>query len=349
MSRAEGTPNPALEAMASGRPVIAPPVGLLKEMVVQGVTGLLIDRHPQALCEALWEVQTWDRESIATNCRAMAEKQSWERQIAAWQVAIEAMLPPSPQPAAHSRQDLRDTVTVFVTTIGDEPNFSECLARLRNQTVDFTLDVIDHVAPMDRAFQEMIDRCKTPLYVQVDEDMLLYPDAIRTLFVEMIQQPETTCMMMGPLWDCDTERPIYGVKMFRHGIMRRYPFTDSMSCEMDQSSRWKRDGYTHAELPLAGRQTCLGEHGKNYSPATIFKRWRRVGQKQRSRGWMKWIEPFYPRHLERYLRTRDPIHLAAVLGQVAGLVGPLPPEREMDFRDQDEDWSRVQKMYFPEE
>jgi len=36
-----------------------------------------------------------------------------------------------------------------------------------------------------KAFQAMLDTCDTPYYVQVDEDMLLHPDAVRRLHASM--------------------------------------------------------------------------------------------------------------------------------------------------------------------
>src|SRR5215213_11615024 len=88
--------------------------------------------------------------------------------------ARDSMQPSDPRP-------FLDDTTVCVITVGDEPNFTECLERLRAQTVGFRLEIIDRIAPMSRAFREMQDRCSTQWFVQVDEDMLLYPHAIASL------------------------------------------------------------------------------------------------------------------------------------------------------------------------
>ena len=75
----------------------------------------------------------------------------------------------------------RDHVTVFVTTVG-APSYDACRQHLGAQDCAFRLQVIDRVAPMSAAFQRMLDECPTPFFVQVDEDMLLYPHAVRTLY-----------------------------------------------------------------------------------------------------------------------------------------------------------------------
>jgi glycosyltransferase involved in cell wall biosynthesis len=48
-SEAEGTPNPALEAAASGCTVVSTRVGNMPELIRHGENGLLVDRDPEAL------------------------------------------------------------------------------------------------------------------------------------------------------------------------------------------------------------------------------------------------------------------------------------------------------------
>jgi hypothetical protein len=238
-------------------------------------------------------------------------------------------------------------VTAFVITVGDEPNVSHCKEALAGQVAQPRIELIDHVAPMSAAFQQQLDRCRTPYFVQVDEDMILDPDAVAVLHEQLHQYRSASCAMLcGGLWDVDADRPLYGVKIFRHEIARRYPFRDSLSCEMDQSERWRADGYWSEALKLGSRGWCLGLHGAGYNPRTAFVRWERLWLKQRRFGWMKWIERLARPHLERWRRTGDPMHLACVLGMVAGMVGPHPPERELDFREGSASWRRVCDAFF---
>lgn len=238
-------------------------------------------------------------------------------------------------------------VTVFVTTIGDATNFADCLSHLHAQTVSVPIEIIDHVAPMSAAFQEMLVRCQTEYYVQVDEDMILFSDAIRALSSSIASLPERFAMTCAPLWDCDAECPIYGVKIYRAAIMKQFPYRDSASCEIEQLDRLRASGHDY-HLQTLDKASCLGEHGKHYTLETIFKRWQRCFQKHRLFGNMDWIEPYARRLLDRYLATRESLHLYAFLGAVAGITDTHLPDSEQDWRVLNEGLERL-KYYFPTE
>jgi len=243
------------------------------------------------------------------------------------------------------RPFLQDT-TVCVITVGDEPNFTECLQKLRGQTVRFPLEIVDRVAPMSRAFREMQHRCRTPWFVQVDEDMLLYPHAIATLRERITAAPSNVAIVCATLWDCDAEMLLYGVKIYRTSIVEQFPYEDTISCEVDQIKRMKAAGYAVDTCPLDDRTWCLGEHGKHYSPASIFNRWQRLFQKHRALGNSGWVRPYARRLLDRYARTGSTLHLYAALGAIAGITGELPPDRELDFREANAVYERL-TTFFP--
>jgi hypothetical protein len=239
-------------------------------------------------------------------------------------------------------------ITAFVSTVGDQTNFVDCIEHLQRQTVEFQLDIIDHVAPMFAAFQQMLDRCKTKYYVQVDEDMILHPTAIERLYSLIASAPPHIALIIAPLWDCDMEAPLYGVKVYRHEIVRRFPYEDALGCERAQATRIRQAGYAVGTLPLCGKTECFGEHGKHYTPKSLFARWQRVLQKHRRYADMKWAEAWPQRLLARYVETGERLHLYALVGAIAGIVGPEEPDKEKDWRREVPNYAAIAN-YFPDD
>lgn len=243
-----------------------------------------------------------------------------------------------------SVRDLRDRLTAFVITVGDRANFEECSRRLRAQTVKFRLDSIRNTAPMSEAFNEMHRRCQTPTFVQVDEDMLLVPDAVERLYAALEESSPKTAIVTAPLWDVQIARPIYGVKIYRSEIVTRFPHRDVISCEVDHNRQLTEAGYELRELPLVWSQNeCFGLHGKYYTPETAFLRWRRLFLKRRRTGRPLWPAPWPARLLDRYCKTRDETDLYSFLGAVSALCGAQPDDREHDFREKCADFERLRE------
>lgn len=239
-------------------------------------------------------------------------------------------------------QDLRNQLTTFVITIGDEPNLSECTACLDAQSVAFQREVIRDVAPMHRAFNEMHRRCRTPEFVQVDEDMLLFPEAVSRLHQALSSTSPKTAILVAPLWDVQVGRPIYGVKIHRTEIVSRFPHRDTVSCEVTHNQELAEAGFGVESLPLAwSREACFGLHGKNYTPETAFARWKRLFIKRRLTGRPLWAAPWPARFLDRYQRTGSQVDLYSFLGAVSALSEEQPADGELDFRTRGEDFDRI--------
>ncbi len=359
-STSEALSMAILEAMSHQLPVVATAVGGTPEAVVDGCTGVLVPpANGAALCEAILHLaeQPEMRDSMGKAGRARVSAQfSAARMVREYEElylrvtrtpAPPAIAAPAAEPLTGAAGcPLLEDTTVFVTTIGDEANFSDCMAHLRAQTVRCRIEVIDRVAPMSAAFACMHERCTTPYYVQVDEDMLLHPHALEQLHAEIAQAPAEVAMVCAALWDCDIERAILGVKIYRHEIVRQFPYRDAVSTEVKQLHAMQAAGYKAILHPTEEDAVCLGEHGKHYTPETIFRRWQRLFHKRNQLGHLTWLEPWPERLLARYLATRQPLHLYAALGAIAGIGGRAEGDRELDWRDTNPAFQRM-RYYFP--
>lgn len=67
----------ALEALASGTPVVVPKTGALPELITPGV-GLVAEPTPASFAGAVRRVLTWDRDRVRREARTYSERFSWD-------------------------------------------------------------------------------------------------------------------------------------------------------------------------------------------------------------------------------------------------------------------------------
>jgi len=241
--------------------------------------------------------------------------------------------------------DLSSEVTVFLLTVGDEANYRDCIAHLEAQTVRFQKQVIDRVFPMSAALQQMLERCSTPYFVQVDEDMILRPAAVERLYCSMRAASKRTALICGWLWDVYMDQPVQGVKIYRYEIVKRFPYTNSFSCEWTQVLEMGAAGYHIAVLPRKSCTTLFGDHGKHYTPETIFLRFQRLVQKNRKYGNMRWLESWAKLLISRVSSGGTTLDWYALLGMAAGIAGEIPADGELDASRPSQEFLRM-RQYF---
>lgn len=236
--------------------------------------------------------------------------------------------------AAHNNRDAESlpsknspvSTTVFILTIGD-PAFPACKASIEKQTgIAFGLELIQNVAPFNAAAQEMISRCTTPYFIQVDEDMVLNSDAVNTMAQCMAQAPADVGMICFHLYDDDRERPIQGIKIYRTELMKRVRFYDLKASEMNVLDQMGEQGIRWILHP-----DIIGRHGTMYTPETIYRRYKTMYEKD-IRQW-NLLPPDIHRKAKKFLATGDQLQLFALLGAVHGIIdAPRVPDREKDAR-----------------
>jgi len=342
-SETEGTPNPALEAAACGCTLVSTRVGNMPELIRDGENGFLVNRDLESLSQGVRKAVA-GHAGLAAQLHRDIQKWDWTGRAADFfeffrgVVAgkkVTAVPDALPVEVPADRPDLSADLTVFVSTVG-AASFPECMMALERQDVRFRLEVIDRVAPMSAAFQLMMDRCQTPYYIQVDEDMLLHPHAVRVLHERIRTADLAVPLVVAWLWDAHLGHCIQGVKAFRHSIVSRYPFADVQSCEKDQLRRMAEDGHHHQRppetTPAEHDPGTLGRHGTHYDAQTIFERYATLEQRrQHYPDKLAWFEAHGPDFLRRFRDDPSEVNLMALMGILAGRLAPDDAPGEKDF------------------
>ena len=221
--------------------------------------------------------------------------------------------------------DLRKIVSIYVIHSGNNPNYEDCVKALENQGAIFDVQEIENIAPMSKAFQLMLDLCRTMYFIQVDSDMVLNPNAVITMYHQIARSGNA--MECYALIDSHLDFPIQGVKIYDARVFSQFPYNQSHpSCEVEQLDRVVAAGYkwqAHGEV--------MGYHSPKWTDEGIFERYYNLAQKYRLYGY-NWMGPELEKKLEAiFLKDPSSVNWFACAGYIEGKIGDLI-ETEKDYR-----------------
>lgn len=221
--------------------------------------------------------------------------------------------------------DCIDT-TIFILTV-DDPAYPACKAAVdAQQGGPFHVEIIRNVAPFSAAAQRMIADCRTEFFIQVDEDMILNPDAASRMAGIMRRAPADVGMICFHLYDEDRGCPIQGIKIYRTAAMKPFAFQNVKASEMNLLEQMGERGVHWVLHP-----DVLGRHGTLYTPETIYRRYKTMYEKD-IRQWNT-LTSDIRRKAEQFRSTGDLLALFALLGAAHGIIeGPRSVDREKDAR-----------------
>ena len=239
-----------------------------------------------------------------------------------------------------NKKDLSNELTIFIIRAGENPNYEDCVNSLNNQTVKFKTKEIRNIAPMSKAFQKMIDDCETEYYIQVDEDMILHEDTIEKIYDRLLKTEENISIVAYMLNDVHLDFDIYGIKGYKHTILKRYPYNlEIISCEVEQMSRLKNDGFETLMYP-----EVVGQHSPKWTPSLIYERYFDLMEKWKVFKY-NWLDELPAKLMEIFKSDPSDINLFALMGAMTSISNESPlRNREKNFLIKDKNFERIENL-----
>jgi len=176
-------------------------------------------------------------------------------------------------------------ITIFLITIqSHQLEFTLSSINKLNPNYPVLVNVIMNVAPTNRAYNQMRERCKTPYFIQLDEDMELQEDAIQICMnqIEKSSRAHKTFLHTFKLIDTDLgvgNPPIIDcLKLYNNQIMQKYPtYNNGETAVSSVDYFWHipilNDGYLMNTTSI-----IIGNHGKHRSDYDIFLRYCKIAK-----------------------------------------------------------------------
>jgi hypothetical protein len=176
-------------------------------------------------------------------------------------------------------------ITIFLITIqSHQLEFTlESINKL-NPNYPVLVNVIMNIAPTNRAYNQMRERCKTPYFIQLDEDMELQEDAIQICMnqIEKSSRANKTFLHTFKLIDTDLgvgNPPIIDcLKLYNNTIMQNYPTYNNGETTVSSVDYFWHTPILNAGYRINPTSIIIGHHGKHRSNYDLFLRFCKIAK-----------------------------------------------------------------------
>lgn len=167
----------------------------------------------------------------------------------------------------HGNSKENINITLFLITInGHQLKYSLDAINKLKLDVPIIVNVIMNVYPTNKAYNEMRLRCKTNYFIQNDEDMELYPNAIikisKNIKKKLINNYLNIYYLIDEYLGISKPPVILGLKIYNNNIMKKYPTYQNGTLNISSvDKKWheqvEKDGYKSCTI-----FTPIGYHGR---------------------------------------------------------------------------------------
>lgn len=176
----------------------------------------------------------------------------------------------------HGTSDENIKITIFLITIeGYQLRYALKAINLLKTNLPVIVNVIMNISPTSKAYDTMRLRCKTEFFVQLDEDMELYENAIEIFYQTILVNNKKYChtyYLIDEYLGIGEKKYINGIKLYNYSIMKDFPTsknTDISTSSVDRN--WHKSieqfGFTYKVVPFP-----VGFHALHRKPFDLMLR-----------------------------------------------------------------------------
>lgn len=181
----------------------------------------------------------------------------------------------------HGKSTNNIDITIFLITISSHHlQYSlDCINNL-NLNNNVLVNVIKDVSPTNRAYNTMVERCRTNLFIQLDEDMEVYENCIDIMMNEMKEvknhKLKNTFLFTYRLIDeylgLGNPPTLCGIKLYSFEIMKNFKIQNFENAVSQVDKLWHTPihnaGYVENVFPV-----IVGHHALHRTPYDLLIRY----------------------------------------------------------------------------
>jgi hypothetical protein len=174
-------------------------------------------------------------------------------------------------------------ITFCLMTCGEQTE-KDCIRAIQSFRDRIDFFEVRNVYPQITALNYMIDGVWTEYFVALDADMILNPDAFSRICeaIEKHQSDDTWHTILFPLYDTLTDRRILSLKVMRSRIMKKFPFAESATPDVEHHSRLEKAGYRsitdYLDTDPIGKHVVVGHHFCYHKYRDVYLTYRSHGK-----------------------------------------------------------------------
>lgn len=174
-------------------------------------------------------------------------------------------------------------ITIFLITIqSHQLEYSlESINKL-NLNYPVIVNTIMNVSPTNRAYNQMRERCKTPYFIQLDEDMELREDAIQICMNQIKNSRRSNKIFLHTFKLIDTDLGIGNppiidcLKLYNNKIMQKYPTYNNGETAVSSVDYLWHTPILNDGFKINNTNIIIGNHGNHRSNYDLFLRYCKI-------------------------------------------------------------------------